>query len=337
VPKDLHDPSDFSLSLDDALLQAAVASVEKHMGATKAAGKPGEPPVDTSPDLDVEIDLDDELDGSPDGVELTMDLGDDDDPAEVIAPVEPTAAHAADPAELSALRTQLEQLEQELKRQTARSEQLTDQRDEARQEAVRNKQRGIKFSVARKRLAEAHDVLKRRHAALRARIEELEPRFEELQADHERAEGEHNRARVRHQRELEEVRSFANARMAKALMPSLDNLDLAMQHAESTPPEQMVDGVRMIYSQLAVGLAQVGLVRIEQTGVDFDPERHEAIAYEPDASNAGTVIVVHQVGYQLNDRLLRAARVTVSSGPPEPAVPEDLEVQPSPAPAVGEE
>src|SRR5207302_10079342 len=62
-------------------------------------------------------------------------------------------------------------------------------------------------------------------------------------------------------------------------------------------------------------LAENGLEPIEAEGNKFDPNLHEAIAHEPSVSPEGTVIRQARRGSRLKDRLLRAARVVVSSGP----------------------
>ena len=95
----------------------------------------------------------------------------------------------------------------------------------------------------------------------------------------------------------------------------MDNLDLTLQHADTTPPEQMIEGVEMVLRHLEQTLDRMGLRRIGKLGDRFDPTLHEAIRYTADDQEAGTIILIHQPGYQLNERLVRAARVTVSSGP----------------------
>jgi molecular chaperone GrpE len=70
----------------------------------------------------------------------------------------------------------------------------------------------------------------------------------------------------------------------------------------------------LVQKQLNDLLAENGLEPIEAEGKQFDPNLHEAIAHEPSESREGTVISQARRGYRLKDRLLRPARVVVSSG-----------------------
>ena len=65
-------------------------------------------------------------------------------------------------------------------------------------------------------------------------------------------------------------------------------------------------------------LTREGLVEVETEGL-FDPHTQEALLSQPSDEPEGTVIQVLQPGYKLGDRVLRPARVVVSSGLPEPA------------------
>jgi molecular chaperone GrpE len=78
----------------------------------------------------------------------------------------------------------------------------------------------------------------------------------------------------------------------------------------------VIDGIKLVADQLRSVLAQHGLQEIDPTGQPFDPKFHESVAQQPSAQIAeGRVLQVLRSGYLLNDRLLRAASVVVSSGP----------------------
>ena len=75
-------------------------------------------------------------------------------------------------------------------------------------------------------------------------------------------------------------------------------------------------GMVLVQKQLSDLLAENGLQPIEAEGKTFDPNVHEAIAHEPsDQFPEGTVVRQARRGYRLKDRLLRPAKVVVSSGP----------------------
>jgi molecular chaperone GrpE len=85
---------------------------------------------------------------------------------------------------------------------------------------------------------------------------------------------------------------------------------LRQAHADEAKLE---DGVRLVHRALAEALAKEGLAEIETNG-KFDPHTQEALLSQPSEAEEGTVIQVLQKGYKLGDRVLRPARVVVSSG-----------------------
>jgi len=122
-------------------------------------------------------------------------------------------------------------------------------------------------------------------------------------------------------REKEEAWNYGHQNLVKDLLPTVDNLDRAIEHARGNQAgdlEALLQGVELVQRELKGVLDQYGLVEINPEGEAFDPAVHEAMAQQPDGSVApNTVIQVFQKGYRLRDRLLRAARVVVSSAPNE--------------------
>lgn len=116
----------------------------------------------------------------------------------------------------------------------------------------------------------------------------------------------------RTQRELEKARKFMFEGIFKDLLPVIDGLD---QGLEATGGEGSPDGGLALTRKLLLQtLERHGLALIDPVGEAFDPEWHEAMSAQPNAEVAPeTILVVLQKGYQLNDRLLRPARVVISS------------------------
>src|SRR5215470_17308919 len=118
-------------------------------------------------------------------------------------------------------------------------------------------------------------------------------------------------------REKEEAIRYANTSLLERLVGIIDNFELGLAAAK----EQGVDspiysGMVLVQKQLSDLLAENGLEPIEAEGKAFDPNLHEAIAHE--ASNEfpeGIVVRQARRGYRFKDRLLRPAKVVVSSGP----------------------
>ncbi|MFE2166622.1 nucleotide exchange factor GrpE [Streptomyces sp. NPDC059447] len=136
-------------------------------------------------------------------------------------------------------------------------------------------------------------------------ILELEDRWRRALADLDNL-------RKRHARELERERAVERARTAAAFLPVLDNLELALTHA-GADPGAIVEGIRAVRDQAVNVLELIGYPRHAETGVAFDPARHEVvgIVQDPDAA-PGTVVEVLRPGYGDGERQLRPAAVTVA-------------------------
>jgi molecular chaperone GrpE len=122
--------------------------------------------------------------------------------------------------------------------------------------------------------------------------------------------------RKRAQRERETLVAFGNERLLLALLPILDNLERAIaQGAAAGSAESLLEGVRMTYGLFVAELKKFGVEQMSAAGKPFDPSIHEAVAQLPAPHVAdGTVLDEACKGYTLNNRLLRAAQVTVARG-----------------------
>jgi molecular chaperone GrpE len=148
-------------------------------------------------------------------------------------------------------------------------------------------------------------------AALRAENQQLKDRVLRTLADYDNF-------RKRAEREKNDFFRYALSNTMKELLPVLDNFDRALDHAEEG--DDFHKGVALIYKQLADVLEKAGLKPIVESNVKFDPNIHEAVIREENASVPGhTVVAVLQKGYFLHDRLLRPAMVKVAVGGPEDA------------------
>ncbi|MEU1944336.1 nucleotide exchange factor GrpE [Streptomyces sp. NPDC059474] len=138
-----------------------------------------------------------------------------------------------------------------------------------------------------------------------AALAELDDRWRRALADLENL-------RKRHTRELERERAAERARTAAALLPVIDNLELALSHAEADPGS-IVEGVKAIRDQAVNTLAQLGYERRAETGVPFDPARHEVLGViEDPEAEPGTVVQVLRPGYGDPGNQLRPVAVAVA-------------------------
>ena len=117
-------------------------------------------------------------------------------------------------------------------------------------------------------------------------------------------------------REKEDAVKYANSSLLERLVSILDNFELGLAAAKTESEQSPIySGMVLVQKQLNDLLEENGLQAIEADGKKFDPNLHEAIAHEPSESAEGTVIRQARRGYRFKDRLLRPARVVVSSGP----------------------
>lgn len=152
-----------------------------------------------------------------------------------------------------------------------------------------------------------------------AEIQQLRQELAEKDADaranynlflRERAELDNFKKRI--QREKAEALRFACEPLIREVLPVIDNLERAVQHANGDS-NSVVEGVRMVLKSLLDVLSRHGVKRIDAVGELFDPSRHEAIAQVESAEHEpNRVVQQHHSGYLMHDRLLRPALVTVS-------------------------
>ena len=102
------------------------------------------------------------------------------------------------------------------------------------------------------------------------------------------------------------------AKLAKEILPALDNLDRALGSAAHDDP--LLAGVRLVRSELAAALARVGVESFSPLAERFDPSKHEAMAQvERPEADSGSVVEVYQAGYSMGESIIRPARVVVAA------------------------
>ncbi len=143
--------------------------------------------------------------------------------------------------------------------------------------------------------------------ALELEVSELRDKFLRNEAELQNFKRRSNEERIRE-------RKYANAEFAKAILPMIDNFDLAFEkEKENNQIKDALKGFDMIYKNLKTTLEEQGLKEIEALGKPFDPNYHQAVMTEENEDvEAGTVIEVYQKGYMFKERLLRPAMVKVS-------------------------
>ena len=145
-----------------------------------------------------------------------------------------------------------------------------------------------------------------------------EPDYKDLYL---RSAAETDNVRKRARRDVEAAQARGVAKLARELLPALDNLDRAIAAAEAQEGDtehHLTKGIRLVQQELLGAMARVGIEPYSPEGEAFDPHHHEAIAQQPtEGAESGTVVVVLQPGYRLvhhkDEVLLRAAKVVVAA------------------------
>lgn len=126
--------------------------------------------------------------------------------------------------------------------------------------------------------------------------------------------------RKRAQREKEDAMRFANDNILRNIIPVLDNLERAIEHARTATDDQgsLLEGVEMTLGQFHKVLEASGVTPVAAMGQTFDPNFHQAMGQIPTGDQPpNTVVQELQKGYLLNSRLLRPAMVMVASALPD--------------------
>lgn len=128
-----------------------------------------------------------------------------------------------------------------------------------------------------------------------------------------RAKAEADNARRRADEEVSKARKFAVDSFAENLLPVVDSLEAGLS-VQTATVEQIREGANATLQQLLSALARNKVLPIApEAGAKFDPHMHQAISMVPADQEANTVVAVLQKGYQMAERVLRPALVTVAA------------------------
>ncbi|HEX2016467.1 MAG TPA: nucleotide exchange factor GrpE [Solirubrobacteraceae bacterium] len=167
---------------------------------------------------------------------------------------------------------------------------------------------------------------------------DAEARCEEYLALAQRTQADFENYRKRMAREVGASEARGVTKLAKELLPALDNLQRALaaagagvdgERAGAEPagagaepePDPAADteaslarGIALVQAELMAALGRLGIQPVSPLGEPFDPNQHEAMAQQPvDGAPSGTVAEVYQPGYRLGETIIRPARVLVAA------------------------
>ncbi len=128
----------------------------------------------------------------------------------------------------------------------------------------------------------------------------------------ERADLENYKKRV--SREKEELLNYGIKSLVEEVLPVVDNLERALEHANEDGLPALVEGVKMTHTLLLTALKKYGVCAVEGgCGALFDPAFHQAMAQvETTEQENNTIVQEFQKGYLLRERLLRPSMVSVA-------------------------
>jgi len=151
-------------------------------------------------------------------------------------------------------------------------------------------------------LAEA-EKLEAELDSARRELSELKEKYLRLLADFDNY-------RKRTASDLEAAKREGKLEVLRAILPVLDDLERALEHAEADP-SAILEGVKKIKDAFLRILAGLGVEEVPGKGEDFDPAYHEAIGVV-EGEEEGKIAEVYQKGYRVGDFLVRPARVAVT-------------------------
>jgi molecular chaperone GrpE len=173
---------------------------------------------------------------------------------------------------------------------------------------------------------EAGPELGGNHRKVQADLDELAAKAEKADEYLElaqRTKADFENYRKRAIREAAVAQDRGVVKLARELLPAVDNLDRAMEAAQAASDDDadaaengaspLISGIKLVHADVIAALARVGIEPYSPEGEPFDPQQHEAVAQQPvEGAQSGTIVEVYQRGYRLGDSVLRPARVVVA-------------------------
>jgi molecular chaperone GrpE len=148
------------------------------------------------------------------------------------------------------------------------------------------------------------------------KIRELTEQCTALNDKYLRLMAEFDNYKRRSAKEYERLIESASERLMKDIVEVRDNFERGFKSNDTG--EKFAEGMKMIFAKLNTILHKHGLEVYGEAGQEFNPELHDALMRTPHTDVAeGHIVEVHERGYKLNGKIIKHARVVVSSGKPE--------------------
>jgi molecular chaperone GrpE len=157
-------------------------------------------------------------------------------------------------------------------------------------------------------------------AALLRGLEQARKDVEQQRDLAQRAQAELANYRRRTEEERISLQQYSNSRLLIKLLPVVDELGMAVNHAdENGPSDSWLAGVKLIQRKVTNLLESEGVSQIAAIGVQFDPVEHEAVGTQETTKHPpGYIVEVVRNGYRLHDRVIQPAQVVVAKQTSQP-------------------
>ena len=145
-------------------------------------------------------------------------------------------------------------------------------------------------------------------------LEQAQAEIEQLKTQILYKTAEFDNYRKRTLKEKAELILNGGEKAVSAILPVIDDMERALANGEKTDdPAVLREGMELIYNKMMKALESLGVKKIDTDNADFDTDMHEAVAMVPGMGDdkKGKVIDCLQAGYQLNDKVIRHAKVAV--------------------------
>lgn len=146
-------------------------------------------------------------------------------------------------------------------------------------------------------------------------LADLQAKYDVVEDQFIRGQAEMANMNTRFKKEREQLLKYQGAKLAKSILPAIDNLERALSvEADDDAAKQLKTGVEMVLKTLNKALEDNDIKIVGAVGEHFDAEFHQAIqSVDADADHAAdTITAVMQKGYVLKDRVIRPAMVIVA-------------------------
>ena len=175
-----------------------------------------------------------------------------------------------------------------------------------------NNSKSDKDSVNESKTQTADDKKSEKKPSIEEQLAASEEELKNLKDKYLRAAAEFDNFKKRTRKEKAELIENGSERAVCAVLPILDDFERALSNA-TDDAKAMKEGMQLIFNKFTKALESLGVKKIETDGKDFNVDFHEAVAMVPGMGDdkKGKVIDCVQTGYQLNDKVIRHAKVAV--------------------------